>query len=194
MLKNLTRNAFVFVCLLLLTVVSFNDNVQLKMLHAEQKLVKYTDLKQVTCLANNIFYEAGREPIIGQAAVARVVVNRMKSGFGNTPCQVIYQSKIVQKDDEETKICQFSWVCEGKGNPNTHTQTYQTSLQVAYDVLVLDKYKDVISKDILYFHNNSVEQDTEYYAKVKRIGNHIFYSRKPHRKHDRARTTTHNQD
>jgi spore germination cell wall hydrolase CwlJ-like protein len=178
----------------MLTVVSFNENVSLKVLHAEQKLVKYTDLKQVTCLANNIFYEAGKEPIIGQAAVARVVVNRMISGFGNTPCQVIYQSTVVQKDDTETKVCQFSWVCEeGKGNPNTHTQTYQTSLQVAYDVLVLDKYKDVISKDILYFHNNSVEQDSEYYAKVKRIGNHIFYSRKPHRNHDKYKTT-HSQE
>ena len=41
-----------------------------------EKMVK-VDMKQVQCMAKNIFYEASGESINGQAAVARVVLNRV---------------------------------------------------------------------------------------------------------------------
>jgi spore germination cell wall hydrolase CwlJ-like protein len=65
------------------------------------KVAKKVDPKQLACLAKNIFYEAGGEPILGQAAVARVVLNRITHGFGSNPCNVIYQATTIQQENEE---------------------------------------------------------------------------------------------
>jgi len=168
--------------LVLFTTVSFNKTLYDDIIQTEEQVTKILDPKQLICMATNIFYEAGRESTDGKAAVARVTLNRVNNGFGKTPCQVVYQS--TTKDDQ--KVCQFSWVCEGKGNPNKRDPSYQDSLQVAYDVLILDKYKDVIPKNTLFFHNKSVQPDWNYYEKVQVIGNHIFYSKKKKsKKHDR---------
>ena len=130
------------------------------------------DPKQLHCMAKNIFYEAGGESIKGQAAVARVVLNRVAHGFANTPCGVIYQAKTI----DDVKICQFSWVCENKGEPNKNSYRYKIAQQVAYDVMANNKHQDVIPNSVLFFHNLSVTPLWPY-AEVTRIGNHIFYSK-----------------
>lgn len=144
-------------------------------------VVKAVDEKQLKCLAENIYYEAGSESTEGKAAVARVVMNRVNHGFANTPCKVIHQSTAVTKTNEDdesflVKICQFSWVCEGKGKPNKRDPRYQTSLQIAYAVLAYDAYKEVLPNSALFFHNISVSPNWPYVV-IKRIGNHIFYSK-----------------
>jgi spore germination cell wall hydrolase CwlJ-like protein len=130
------------------------------------------DPKQLHCMAKNIFYEAGGESIKGQAAVARVVLNRVAHGFANTPCGVIYQAKVV----DDVKVCQFSWVCENKGEPNKNSYRYKVAQQVAYDVMANNKHQDVIPNSVLFFHNLSVTPMWPYAEAVK-IGNHIFYSK-----------------
>lgn len=131
------------------------------------------ELKQIHCMAENIFYEARKEPKAGQAAVARVVVNRVKHGFASTPCKVIYQMTTTESG---SKICQFSWVCEGKGKPNIRDPHYLNALQISYQVLAFDAYKDVVSRSTLFFHNLSVSPEWKHH-KAKQIGNHIFYSK-----------------
>lgn len=132
----------------------------------------HIDIHQVQCMAKNIFYEAGNESIAGQAAVARVVLNRVEHGFAKTPCDVIYQTTTVN----DSKICQFSWVCKEKREPNKNTRQYKLAQQVAYDVMVHDRYKDVVPSSVLFFHNLSISPMWQY-AEVLTIGNHIFYSR-----------------
>lgn len=145
----------------------------------ENTINKHVSLTQITCLAKNIFYEAGHESTEGKAAVARVVVNRMNNGFGNTPCQVVYQSKYIERNNQQVKVCQFSWVCEGKDNPNKNDPRYIQSMNIAYDVLANNSYNDVLPKSALFFHNLSVSVDNSWpYRKIKQIGNHIFYSKK----------------
>jgi spore germination cell wall hydrolase CwlJ-like protein len=154
---------------------------------------KEVDTKQLQCLADNIYYEAGGEPTEGKAAVARVVLNRVNHGFAPTPCKVVYQTTTVKRTNEETeetfwiKVCQFSWVCEGKGNPNRNSHRYQSSLQVAKDVLIYDKYKDILPKTVLFFHNTSIVNHYPHEV-VKRIGNHIFYKKKHVRQQHRHST------
>lgn len=147
----------------------------------EEKVVaKVVDPKQLACMAKNIFYEAGHESIMGQAAVARVVLNRVNHGFARNPCAVVYQSHTVDKtiDDEivKVKLCQFSWVCENKGEPNVNSQRYKQAYQVAYDVMAKDAYSDVVPKSALFFHNLNVDPLWPY-KQVAKIGNHIFYSK-----------------
>lgn len=150
------------------------------------KVAKVVDPKQLACMAKNIFYEANGEPFTGQAAVARVVMNRIQHGFGSNPCNVIYQANYIDKQSEEgetykQKVCQFSWVCEGKNEPNKNSLGYIQAKAIAYDVLAYDAYKDVVPSSTLFFHNTSVTPNWPY-AEAKQIGNHIFYSKKKKQK------------
>jgi spore germination cell wall hydrolase CwlJ-like protein len=145
------------------------------------KVAKAVDPKQLACMAKNIFYEANGEPLHGQAAVARVVINRISHGFGSNPCNVIYQATYVEKENDEgetekIKLCQFSWVCEGRTEPNKNTPGYVQAKAIAYDVLANDAYAEVVPKSTLFFHNLTVEPNWPY-QQAKKIGNHIFYSK-----------------
>ena len=65
--------------------------------------------RQQRCLAEAIYFEARSEPEDGQAAVAQVVLNRVRSGnYPANVCGVVYQ------DRNRPFACQFSFACEGK--------------------------------------------------------------------------------
>lgn len=189
---NLIKLAIITIfCLVIFIDYNYKNQHKTTEVKVEEPVVvkKEVDTKQLQCLADNIYFEARGEPTEGKAAVARVVMNRVNHPeFANTPCKVVYQTTTVQKttEDDETfwvKVCQFSWVCEGKGNPNRNTHVYQKSLQVAKDVLLYDKYKEVIPKSVLFFHNTSVHNPWPHEV-VARIGNHVFYKKK-HGKHSK---------
>jgi spore germination cell wall hydrolase CwlJ-like protein len=134
--------------------------------------LKKIDMKQIVCMARNIYYEAGAETMIGQAAVARVVMNRINHGFAETPCKVIYQKTLIN----DNVICQFSWVCEDKTDPSKSNPRYKRALQVAYEVMVFDMHKNVVPKSALFFHAITIDPLWPY-KQVAIIGNHIFYSK-----------------
>ena len=174
-LQDLFRVYFIIPLILLSVFVSNNTQPNTDVVN---KIMKSVDLAQVKCLATNIFYEARAESVAGQAAVARVVVNRVNHGFATTPCKVINQVIYVDRGyDEKVKVCQFSWVCENPGKPNEHDPKYKQAFQIAYEVLVFDMYKEVIPKSVLFFHALHVDPAWPY-RQVKKIGNHIFYSKK----------------
>lgn len=149
---------------------------------------RYVDAKQLKCLATNIFYEAGSEPEAGKAAVARVVMNRVKAGFGPNPCTVIYQVITVLRPskteteyyiepERKVKVCQFSWVCENDRKPlNVNDPNYKQSERIAYRVLAYDDYRTLLPNTVLFFHNLWVHPMWPY-KKVAQIGNHIFYEK-----------------
>jgi len=141
--------------------------------------LKKIDMKQIACMARNIYYEAGAEAMPGQAAIARVVLNRVNHGFAETPCKVIYQKTLIN----ENVVCQFSWVCEDKADPNKSNPKYKRALKVAYEVMVYDMYKNVVPKTALFFHANTIDPLWPY-KQVARIGNHIFYSKQKVKKTD----------
>lgn len=177
--------AYMVLCIVVIGFAFTSMPNEMQPLHQPEKEVEKAkpviDQKQLQCLADNIYYEARGESTEGKAAVARVVLNRVSHGFAPTPCKVVYQTTTVKQtnDNDETfwvKMCQFSWVCEGKRNPNRNSSVYQSSLQVAYNVLAYDMYKDVIPKSVLFFHNTSFTNNYPHIV-VKRIGNHVFYKK-----------------
>jgi spore germination cell wall hydrolase CwlJ-like protein len=187
MTENKSVRLFTYTLVLVLGFIITNtsnhnaSNIGTEPIDEVTKVIKKVDPKQLACLAKNIFYEAGGEPIIGQAAVARVVLNRISYGFGSTPCSVIYQTSTIKKETDEgetehVKLCQFHWVCENKGEPNKNSQRYLQAKSVAYEVLAHDAYNDVVSTSMIYFHNTSINPSLQY-NEVKKIGNHIFYSK-----------------
>lgn len=64
--------------------------------------------KEQKCLADAIYFEARGEQLKGQAAVAQVVLNRVRNpAYPDTICGVVYQNK------DWTNQCQFSFACDG---------------------------------------------------------------------------------
>jgi spore germination cell wall hydrolase CwlJ-like protein len=178
---RLLVGVFILVLGIKLTMISIPTEEE----EAPKEVAAAIDPKQLLCLTKNIYYEAGSESIEGKAAVARVVMNRVAHGFARTPCNVIYQTTLV----EDNKVCQFSWVCEGKGEPNKNSLKYKESEEVAYQVLAYDRYKEVVPASTLFFHNIHVDPSWPY-RQVAKIGNHIFYSKAKKIK----KTKTHQQD
>lgn len=64
--------------------------------------------RALDCLTSAVYYEAASESALGQAAVAQVVINRMRHpAFPKTICGVVFQGQ------ERTTGCQFSFTCDG---------------------------------------------------------------------------------
>ena len=76
--------------------------------------VKASDANNdIYCLAQNIYFEAGNQPLAGKIAVSQVVLNRVKHpSYPDNICDVIYQAKMkVNWKNEIVPIrnqCQFS--------------------------------------------------------------------------------------
>ena len=97
-------NKIILISMLFLTVMAVPSPTQSLYIFPEITAnLKKIDMKQVACMAKNIFYEAGSETLPGQAAVARVVINRVNHGFAETPCKVIYLNNL-------TALLIISWV------------------------------------------------------------------------------------
>lgn len=143
------------------------------------KKISSKTMDHVRCLALNIYYEARGEPFLGQVAVARVVMNRVKSGlFPNDPCKVIYQSHDIIKDNDTVKICQFSWVCDSEILPIS-SKSYKYYEKIAKQVLLENKWSDLLSEDVYYFHSTHVQPRwSRIHNQFITIGNHIFYEQR----------------
>jgi spore germination cell wall hydrolase CwlJ-like protein len=65
---------------------------------------------ELFCLAQNIYFEARGEPLLGKIAVGHVVLNRVADKrFPGHVCKVIQQG-----GNRRLHRCQFSWWCDGK--------------------------------------------------------------------------------
>jgi spore germination cell wall hydrolase CwlJ-like protein len=135
-------------------------DVQYSQLNKEAK-------KQVDCLADNIYFEAGHEPEKGRVAVALVTMNRMQDPrYPKDICSVVKQ--------RVNLTCQFSWFCEsGKRVSNLHA--YRESQRAALFVYAnYDKIKDV-TYGALFYHADYVNPGWRGLEKTTVIGRHIFY-------------------
>ena len=149
--------------------VEMND-LKTRMSFYQLSFEKQQDImKEVDCLAQNIYYEAGSEPIEGKIAVAQVTLNRVNSGdYASTVCGVVKQ-KI-------KGTCQFSWVCLAKKAINTSSNAWKESKTIAENVLISHKKYGIISSGVVNYHASYVTpswaSDNTF---VKQIGNHLFY-------------------
>lgn len=133
--------------------------------------------KEVTCLADNVLFEAGSEPEEGQIAVALVTMNRVKSGnYADSVCGVVKQ--------KTNGTCQFSWWCEDKPRTtsitrnltNAQSQMYNSIRDLAMFVYLNDdKLKD-ITHGATYYHADYVNPKWRHLKKTVKIGRHIFYT------------------
>lgn len=118
--------------------------------------------EQTRCLASAVFYEARSETLEGQLAVARVIINRVRSErFRPTLCGVV------------TQPGQFSFV-RGGVIPQPDISHPHWKRAVAISQIALDDKWDSVAEGALYFHARRVKTA---WARPKAavIDNHIFY-------------------
>lgn len=121
-------------------------------------------ISATACLALAIFFESRNQPIVGQKAVANVVLNRIEGQ--RDICDVIYEPD------------QFSWAKRAKKGiavkkaKKIDSKAWVNSMKVADKVL--SEKKDV-TRGAKFF--NTVALGVRYRTGNRpiRIGNHIFY-------------------
>ena len=158
--------------------------------------------KDVECLARNIFYESGSEPIEGKIAVGMVTVNRAQdSRYPQSVCGVVKQKTVLSvpkqvttvttvpagfltpsKQVAETKttmvqkiVCQFSWNCTKVKAIKEDDPRWIESLEVA-NTIALGGYPDLRIKygHAMHFHAVYIQPGWKL-KKITKTGNHIFY-------------------
>ncbi|GJE59694.1 cell wall hydrolase [Methylobacterium trifolii] len=142
---------------------------------------RYADLinpeamdKEQRCLAEAVYFEARSEPEAGQAAVAQVVLNRVKSGlYPTNVCGVVYQNR------HRYMGCQFSFACEGKSLRITDAGSWATATRVAQSVIEGRTYLAEVGA-ATHYHADYVKPGwSRRLRKMDAIGRHIFYELKP---------------
>lgn len=114
------------------------------------------------CLAGAVYFESKGESLEGQLAVARVIINRAKSGrFAQSLCGVVFQPS------------QFSFV-RGGGMPPIRTQGNAWREAVAIAQIATEDSWDSKAEGALFFHARRVSPGWDK-ARLASIDNHIFY-------------------
>jgi spore germination cell wall hydrolase CwlJ-like protein len=131
--------------------------------------------KQVDCLAENIYFEAGSEAREGKVAVAMVTLNRLASGnYAQDVCGVVKQKTAING----STVCQFSWVCNtfftSKRLTIVQTSLYNEIRDLAVYVLMNYDSMHDMTKGATYYHADYVNPGWRL-PKTTKIGRHIFY-------------------
>ena len=122
------------------------------------------------CLALNVYHEARSDEMIGQYAVAHVVMNRVQHDrFPDDICAVVHQGYHKGKHK-----CQFSWYCDGKSDTPHDPEAWAWAVLVAYDVLQ-SRVPDP-TYGATHYHATYVKPYwADHYKQTVTLGSHIFY-------------------
>lgn len=121
-----------------------------------------TDDAEEECLAGAIYFESKGEPLIGQLAVARVILARAESGrFARTMCGVVRQPG------------QFSFVRGGGFPPIARAgNAWRTAVAIAH--VARNDLWDGPTEGALFFHARRVAPAWKK-VRLASVGNHVFY-------------------
>jgi hypothetical protein len=124
----------------------------------------------IDCLTAAVYYEARGEPREGQAAVAQVVLNRLRDAhFPKTVCGVVYQGLA-------SHACQFTFACDGSTAARREPGAWERAKAVA--TRAMDGYVTPAVGGATHYHVASLgEIWGGQLVRVAQIGQHVFYRR-----------------
>jgi hypothetical protein len=129
-----------------------------------------TSDKELKCLAEAVYFEARSEPEKGQAAVAQVVLNRVRhDAYPNSVCGVVYQNR------HRYLACQFTFACEGKALRTDEAGPWATAQRIARDVAEGRTYLPGVGNATHYHANYVRPWWARYMERRERIGRHLFF-------------------
>ncbi len=121
------------------------------------------------CLTQAIYYEAALESDDGQAAVAQVVLNRVRDpNYPASVCGVVFQGA------ERVTGCQFSFTCDGSMSQAPVGWAWERASRVA--ARALSGHVSTQVGTATHYHADYVHPWwSPTLAKITQIGAHIFY-------------------
>jgi len=121
------------------------------------------------CLSQAVYYEAAREPLKGQQAVAQVVLNRVRHpAYPKSVCGVVYQGSALSTG------CQFTFTCNGALRWRPEPALWARAQAVARQALAGFVDRDVGSAT--HYHAAYVAPAwAPSLVKMTQVGQHIFY-------------------
>jgi spore germination cell wall hydrolase CwlJ-like protein len=146
-----------------------------KLPEADKKKVvlrRRIQMAEENCLARAVYFEARSESEIGQMAVAKVILNRVKSPhYAKSICGVVYQGS------NRRNSCQFSFACDGQPDDVRQPAAWAQAKSVAQRAIAGDTQ---LGRGMNYATSYHADYVTPRWAKslrkVVKIGRHIFYS------------------
>ena len=134
-------------------------------------LPSYRGGKEWKCLADALYFEARGESVIGQFAVAEVIVNRANSSkFPDTVCGVVNQGT-----NKNRYKCQFTYMCDGLLESIDDKASYARAGKIAS--MTLWDININLTNGALYYHAKSVNPSwAKKLVRTGIIGDHKFYS------------------
>jgi len=130
---------------------------------------------ETRCLSLALYHEARGEPLQGQFAVGRVILNRTASRFyPDTICGVVYQNSA------RLNRCQFSFACDGKADRAGNVHAWQAAVRMAERLMCRDTCGDMaISANLIrstHYHATSARPSwSKKLQRTGQIGRHVFY-------------------
>ncbi len=127
-------------------------------------------LRELSCLAKAVYFEARSEGLKGQMAVAKVILNRVRDPrFPNTVCGVVYQGA------ERRNGCQFSFTCDGRSDYPSNARQWRVARRVALKAL-RGQIRLRGMEGVAFYHADYVRPTwASMMRPVIKIGHHIFY-------------------
>lgn len=139
----------------------------------KQKLIAQRKFRMAEqdCLARAVYFEARSESEMGQLAVAKVVLNRVKDpAYPKTICGVVYQGA------DRPNSCQFSFACDGQSDQPTSRSEWDKAKQIASRAMAGDQSINILGA-ATYYHADYVRPKWSYtFRRLIKIGRHIFYA------------------
>lgn len=125
--------------------------------------------RELECLTQAVYFEARGEGPAGQAAVAQVVLNRVRhSAFPKTVCGVVYQGAARRKG------CQFSFACDGSVRRTREAAAWNRARRVATKALSGAVHAGI--GDATHFHTINVTPNWgPRLIRTAQVGLHVFY-------------------
>jgi spore germination cell wall hydrolase CwlJ-like protein len=125
--------------------------------------------KQMSCLAEALYFEARGEPIKGQLAVGEVILNRVEdTRYPSSIC------KVVNQGTGRRFACQFTYTCDGKLETVHERKPYEMALKIAKILLTTHERK--LTRGSTHYHSNYVNPKwSKKFERVAKFGRHIFY-------------------
>ena len=141
------------------------EDIKEAVLESKPVAIHYTK-NDVECLARNIYYEAGIEPMTGKIAVGNITINRVRTKYwGSHICDVVYSPE------------QFSWTKEKKRAWIQLKGQAWADSQAAAEAVLKGGIRVKQLNSALFYHADYVSPTwRDNSKKVLKVGHHIFYT------------------
>lgn len=128
-------------------------------------------LAEENCLARAVYFESRSESDLGQLAVAKVILNRVKApDYPKTICGVVYQGSSVRNS------CQFSFACDGQPDDVKSPEAWARAKMNAQRAINNDPAVAMLSSATNYHAEYVTPRWAKSMRRLTRIGRHIFYA------------------